>query len=131
MRSDFVQYLSDRQLLSEELAGRIRVASATGRIPVGRLLLEAGVLKMREVMHVLALQGEMPGVRFGEIAMREGLVDTIQLEAALRKQATARKHQLEVVREMSLFSECELRELTMDYVTFLELRHSEAHGEAA
>lgn len=128
MQNDFVQYLFDRKLLSEAVATRVRDTSANTRIPIGRLLLEGGVLTMRQVMQVLALQGESPGLRFGELAIAQGFLDTAQLEAALRRQAIARKHQIEIVRELALFSEAELQGLTMDYIVYLELRAAEEHG---
>lgn len=131
MHNDFAKYLLDRKLVAHDVAERIRDTSENARVPVGRLLLEAGVLTMREVMQVLSLQGEAPGLRFGEIAMREGLIDTAQLEAALRRQATARRHQIEVVCQMSLFCDAELRGLMMDYIAFLELRAAEEQGEQA
>lgn len=119
---DFVRYLRDRGLLSESSANAIRETAATERIPLGRLLLEARVLTVRDVMQVLTWQADAPGLRFGEIAMRENLLTSDQLEAALRKQQTARSHQIDVVRKQNLMSPCELHALVVDYVNFLELR---------
>lgn len=129
--TDFVQYLRDRGLVNGQTANEIRTTVEQARVPLGRLLLEAGAMTMRDIMRVLALQSDMPGVRFGELAIRVGLINTVQLEDALSRQSTARKHQLEVVRELELFDDGELQNVMKDYVVFLELRATEAHTHAA
>lgn len=123
--SDFATYLFDRQLLTADLATKVRETAANERIPLGRLLLDSGAMTMRDIMRVLALQGDTPGLRFGEIAMREGMINTTQLETALQRQATARNHQIHVVRDLNLMTSFELATLTLDYVKFLELRAAE------
>jgi hypothetical protein len=122
---DFVQYLADRGLISPALAEDIRHDAHTQTVPLGKILLEDGALGVRDVMKVLACQADAPGERFGEIALRLKMISSTQLEAALQRQSTARRHQLEVVRARGALSPCELESLTLDYLRFLELRITE------
>lgn len=125
MQVDFVQYLRDRGLVSDALATDVRTQAAEERIPLGRLLLEQGALTVRDVMKLLTMQADAPGLRFGELAIREGLISCGQLEAALMRQRSARNHQVDVVRKLGLVTPCELQALVVDYVRFLELRVGE------
>ncbi len=125
MQIDFVQYLRDRGLVSDALAASIRAQSADERIPLGRLLLEQGAMTVRDVMKLLTMQADAPSLRFGELAIREGLITCGQLEAALMRQRSARNHQIDVVRKLALLTPCELQGLVVDYVRFLELRVGE------
>lgn len=128
---DFAQYLRDRGLISDALLLEVRTVATEGRIPLGRLLLESQAMNVRQVMKVLALQAEAPGLRFGELSIREGYITTAQLEAALVRQSTARRHQIDVLRDMRLMTHSEFEALLMDYVGFLELRIAEDEGVVA
>lgn len=127
---DFVQYLRDRELISPQLGDEVRKAARTEKVPLGRLLLDAGAITVRDLMKILALQADSPHERFGEIALRTKVITSTQLESALRLQATVRPHQLEIVRRMALLSSSELQDLTIDYMRFLEMRIASSDSRA-
>ncbi len=121
-RFDFFRYAVDRGMLRPEVASAMREAVATERIPVGQILLHEGHLSVRQVMQVLAIQADSPQLRFGEIAVREGFVDTLQLQAALERQVVLRRHPIDALRRSGAIPIGELDSLMMDYVRFLELQ---------
>lgn len=121
---DFFQYAVDRGLLSRTDAVSLRKSVATERIPLGQILMFHGQLSVRQVMHVLAIQADSPQLRFGEIAVREGFIDTLQLQAALERQQVMRLHPIEALRRSGLISFAELDSMMLDYVRFLEMHLS-------
>lgn len=119
---DFAAYLRDRRLVSHGLAEQIRSTATSGRILLGRILLEARAMSARDVMRVITIQQDAgPAARrFGEVAVQEGLITTAQLEAALARQTEARMHQIDAVRRLGVLSSSELNRLVVEYVAFLE-----------
>lgn len=120
--TDFAAFLRDRRLVSHGLAEQIRSTAASGRILLGRLLLEMRAMSARDVMRVITIQQDVgPGAgRFGEIAVREGIVTARQLAAALARQAEEKMHQIDAVRRLGVLSSSELSRLVVEYVTHLE-----------
>lgn len=117
---DFASYLRGRRLVSHGLAEQIRAIAISERIQIGRLLLEARAMSVHDVMRVLTIQQDAPGPRFGEIAVREGIIDATQLAAVLARQQEVRMHQIDAVRRLGVLSSGELHRLVVDYVTFIE-----------
>ena len=62
-------------------------------VPIGQLALEEGILAPRDVFTVLRLQSDLPGERFGDVAIELGLMTDDQLMRLLMIQ-TDRKRSL-------------------------------------
>jgi hypothetical protein len=71
-------------------------------------------------MLVLGEQAQTPNERFGQIAVRLGLVTPEELDAALVRQREWRPHPAEIVRELGLLDETRWREALMVYTRNLE-----------
>lgn len=119
-RSDFVEFLLERERIDDDAARAVRRRAADERLPIGQVLVLHGVLSVRQVMNVLERQHEAPHRRFGELAMHAGYLSMTELEDALRDQATYRRHQIEVVEEAGLLKRPVFVGLVADYVRFLE-----------
>lgn len=125
---DFCQFVIDRGLIQTEAAESVRSRAMSERTPIGRLLVMRGVLSVRQVMNLLELQADLPGVRFGELGLRVGYVTTVELEEALKYQATHRRHQIEIVDQDGLLAEPDLAATVVAYVQFLELQAGVGSG---
>lgn len=71
----FVIWLCDRGLLRPEDAIEVLRAYAVRQTPIGRIAREEGLMSMSAVMHVIGLQPDRPGRRFGELAVELGYLD--------------------------------------------------------
>lgn len=122
---DFARFLQDRELLSVADAASLRERAEKERLPIGQILVLSGTFSVRQVMQVLEAQADRPHVRFGELAVRLGLLTTVELEAALRQQRERRRHQIEIVRREELVPVRELDAALITYVEFLEMAAGE------
>jgi hypothetical protein len=118
---DFAQFLVDRDAITVAQAEAARQTADTERLPIGQLLLQGGALSVKQIMTVLAVQADHPTEKFGQIAVRHGFISMKQLEEALQTQALARRHLVEVISRMGVMRPEALLELTVAYVTLLEL----------
>lgn len=118
---DFAQFLIDRDAIDEAHATEIRRISAGERVPIGQLLMQSGMLSVRQIMRVLEMQADAPSERFGQLAVRAGYITMRQLEDGLQLQQRTRRHAIEVVARMGLLREQHLLELAVAYVALLEL----------
>ena len=79
------------------------------RVPIGRLALQAGLLEMGPLLHVLdeqieqATRGEPR--RFGEIAVELGYLSERDVEGLLRRQRRESPRLEEVMLELGVFAE--------------------------
>lgn len=117
---DFAEFLCRRGLITREVCDEIRRTVEMGSAPIGRLLVLMGLISLRDVVRILEVRRTEPEVRFGEIAVREGLVTQEQLTAALRKQWSAPRSQPEIIRERKLLDDETWTKALLEYVSFLE-----------
>lgn len=117
---DFVQFLLDREEIGQRYADQVRLRASQERAPIGQLLIRRGVLKIREVMKVLELQSETPGVLFGDLAVRSGFLSARDLEDILEYQRNHRLHQIEIIYAEKLMSEARCFHLVVSYIRYLE-----------
>lgn len=118
---DFAQFLVDREAITAEQAEAARRSAADERLPIGQVLMQAGVLSVKQIMFVLARQADDPTTKFGQIAVEHGFISMRQLEDALQEQRVARRHIIEVISRMNLLRPPVLIEMTVAYVALLEL----------
>lgn len=117
---DFAEFLARRGQISREAAEEVREAVLMGSAPIGRLMVMMGLMGLRDVLRVLQIAHAEPGRRFGELAVREGLVTPDQLTAALRKQWSTPRSQAEIIRERNLVEHEVWMKALLEYVAFLE-----------
>ncbi|MBK8717433.1 MAG: hypothetical protein IPN32_22210 [Deltaproteobacteria bacterium] len=118
---DFAQFLLDREAIDAAQAAEVRRACEGERVPIGQLLMQSGMLSVRQIMHVLELQADAPTEKFGQLAVRCGYISMRQLEDGLGMQQRTRRHAIEVVSRMGLLRPDQLVELSGAYVALLEL----------
>lgn len=120
MHNDFCQFLQQRGALPEEVVARIQRRAAVSRAPIGKLIIERGLMTSPQVMEVLRMQAQEPGMRFGELAVRAGFLSAAELEITLQIQAARRRHPAEVLRSEGLIPEGEFWLHLMEYLSDLE-----------
>lgn len=100
----FLVWLVDRRLLD---AGQVvEVMRAIGRRspPIGRVAMEEGLMTMKAVMHTLQQQAGNPRERFGDVAIRLGYLDELQVKALVGCQAWRQPRVNQVVAELGFLS---------------------------
>jgi hypothetical protein len=97
--------LVSQQLLDRETANEvIRAASCTAP-RLGSILVEARVLRIGDVMKVLAVQADDPNRRFGELAVSLGFCREADIKWALQRQRECTRHPLEELALRRLMSD--------------------------
>lgn len=119
-RMTFCEYILARGILSPEQVELLKKEARAESMPLGKILVTSGVMKVKDVMRVLAIQSEKRGERFGDIAIRLGLVNADQVGAALREQESLKKHPAEVLLRNKFVDVATWNELIVDYVGVLE-----------
>jgi hypothetical protein len=117
---DFLGFLVRQGSLTSDQVGELRKNLEVGSAPIGRLLMMLGYLDAKDIVRILELKRQSPQLRFGELAVREGLVTSEQLAIALRRQWKTPRSQPELVRDSKLLSEEVWSQAMIDYVSFLE-----------
>lgn len=75
-------------VLERELVEAFRLATPGDPwVPLGKVMLDEGVITLRQVMDVLAAQSAAPEARFGEIAVRDGHCTVADVRRCLDIQA--------------------------------------------
>ncbi len=95
----FVGLLVERGLASVEQARELLRECEKRRQPMGEVLLKQRKLSLRQVRHVLERQAETPDMRFGEIAVAEGMIGCEEVRQALTAQRTGTPHPAELLAE--------------------------------
>ncbi len=90
--------------------------------PLGKAMLDLGMLGMRDVIRLLDLQFDEPHIRFGELAVREGLLTTEQLDGAITHQRAHCPHPFEMLWNDERVDDGQVFEALLDYARFLEGR---------
>lgn len=123
---DFARFLREHDLLPHEQADALRERARCERLPLGRLLVMNGTLRVQQVLQILDVQAEQPNLRFGEIAVMLGVLSTVELEAALRQQREQRPHLIDLIRQEGLVPRRTLDSALLKYVEFLEMSSIDA-----
>lgn len=126
---DFVQFLLEREEIGQRYADQVRQRAKEERAPIGQLLIRRGVLRVKEVMKVLELQAETPGVRFGDLAVQAGYLTARELESVLAYQRSHRLHQVEIIYSENLMGETRCSHLVISYIRYLETHVSEGNAD--
>lgn len=66
---------------------------------LGEILIRQGALSVKQVGGLLNMQVDEPHMRIGDLAVREGLIDEVQLAKALGAQRRSSPHPLELLAE--------------------------------
>lgn len=120
--ANFCDCLVKEGLLSEQTAREVLQASAASSPAIGKLLLDHGLLDLRQLMHVVSLQADAPQRRFGELAVDLGYVKQHDLLEILRVQAVLRRHPAELLLERDPPGQAALLRALILYVKHLESR---------
>ena len=73
---DFFEYLSREHILSQDVLRELRRVVFESVPQIGRILLDRGVMDVRQVMQIVGQQADSPQVRFGELAVRAGYLSS-------------------------------------------------------
>ena len=93
------------QLLDRETAQEVIAAASSTAPRLGSILAESRVLRIGEVMRILAVQADDPSRRFGELAVSMGFCQEADVKWALQRQRESTRHPLEELAIRRLMSE--------------------------
>lgn len=116
----FWKYVLDHSLLSADEILALQGCCKSGGILLGQQLLKDRILTVTQIMRILDLQALEPKLRVGELAIREGMLDEVQLEAALAKQKSSTPHPAELILKEGALRRPDLLEALIGYVKQLE-----------
>lgn len=108
----------DEQLIDEALA-----IQKKQQIPFGKLALETGLMRMKGIVQVLAMQADRSAhgnqCYFGELAVEAGLISDKDRELLLGIQMDRRQKLGEILVDMGIINSPELTRLLEAYQLFL------------
>jgi hypothetical protein len=114
--------LVDEGLISRAVADTLAVRVRDGWIPLGKILRQQGALTMGQLMDLLQEQANSPGERLGGLALRLGMCTPADIERALRTQAEASPHLIELLLRGNHCDPERLCRVLARYVRLLEER---------
>ncbi len=120
--AEFWKYLVDAGILDPELAEEFHSRTDRAWVPLGRILVSGGVLDHDQVTGLLAIQGDEPHLRLGDLAVREGMCTQDQVAEALREQRALSPHPIELLLRDTRVDKRGLLGPLIDYVQWLEGR---------
>jgi hypothetical protein len=93
----FWEHLVEDGVLDRELAEEFESSAQATWTPIGKLLVTRGALTMTQLMGLLAMQAGDPGLRLGDLAVREGLCSLGQIREVLSEQRRLCPHPIETL----------------------------------
>ena len=90
--------------------------------PLGAILIRSGQITVGQVAGLLSMQTEEPGMRIGDLAVREGHCTPTQIRDALQLQRSQCRMPLENLIESSHLDETQLLHVLAAYLEKLERR---------
>ncbi|MEM8712578.1 MAG: hypothetical protein AAGG01_16615 [Planctomycetota bacterium] len=132
-RSDeFWKQIVEKRALSPELVEEHRRSMReTPWIPLGRILIREGILSVKQVMGLVAMQIVEPHVRIGDLAVRECLCTTEQILHCLELQETQSPGPIQLLVRDERVGHDRLVNALVGYIHFLEgqLEDNATHAE--
>ena len=119
---DVWDYLVEQGILDCRAAGELRRRGEEDRAPLGRILVEEGLLEMSELMRALRLSYARPYQRLGDIVVAEGLCSREDIERAVELQRRRSRHPIEYVLECPSYRRGPLFAALGEYLSMLESR---------
>lgn len=121
-RSDeFWNQVVEKRALSLDLVEKHRRSiRETPWVPLGRILIREGVLSVRQVMGLVAMQVAEPHIRIGDLAVREGLCTPEEVAHCLDKQAASSPGPIHMLLKDENVSKDRLVNALVGYIHFLE-----------
>ena len=119
---DFWIYLGRSSDIPREILDEFEERHRKLWCPLGKVMLDLGMLRMKDVIRLLDLQFDEPQVRFGELAVREGLLTPEQLEEAIEHHRAHCPHPFEMLWSDERVESDPVFEALMGYARFLEGR---------
>lgn len=111
-------------------ADSVRTRHRDTWIPLGKILRQKGWLTMGQLVEVLQLQSQHPGLRLGDIAVERGYCTRAQIDDALRTQRDLSPHVLDLVGSTGSVEPEKLLRAVTRYVRALEARIPSSSAEA-
>lgn len=122
LSAELLELLIREHVIAESTAEDVKHRLQSDAIPIGKILRQRGYLTMKQLIELLQLQGDRPGVRLGELACERGVCTPQQIEEALHIQRQSRSHVLEVLAEDVHCDARKLSSVLARYVKDLENR---------
>lgn len=121
-QSDFWRFLHDSGVISAPTKEGMEQQVRDSWMPIGRILLRERKLTPGQMKTILRLQGVEPGMRVGDLAVREGYCDQETIDAAIEFQRQGCPHPLSVLMEDEGIDRQALLAALYGYVRHLEGR---------
>lgn len=121
-RSDeFWNQVIEKRALSLDLVEKHRRSMReTPWVPLGRILIREGILSVRQVMGLVAMQVSEPHIRIGDLAVREGLCTPEEVAHCLDQQAASSPGPIHLLLKDENVSQDRLVNALVGYIHFLE-----------
>jgi len=97
--ADFADYLVAAGACQQDLADKMSKRAKSSWSPLGMLLINTGVLRMKDVAKILSVQAESPKRLFGDVAVELGLCTEPDIQEAIQVQARECPHVLDLAFE--------------------------------
>lgn len=122
MHECLCDYLFRLGLITAEVREYVRGKTEELRVPIGRVLINNGRLRIKQVMTILEEQADNPSLLFGEIAIRQGVLTPAEVDEALCEQASASSHPADILVREKLVDSDKLLPAVVDYLKLLEFQ---------
>lgn len=117
----FWKELLDHGALNDDLLAEYRqtVAKRPWK-PLGRILIDEGILTLRQVAGLFQIQADEPGMRLGDLAVREEYCTVEEIQHALSLQSRTSPGPIELMLRDFRISDENLMDALIGYVHYLE-----------
>lgn len=123
-QAEFWRYLQGAGVIPETTADSFTQDVRDQWMPIGRILLREKALSVPEMHRILALQAEEPGMRVGDLAVREGFCTEEDVQNAIdfQKEQCGEHPLARLIREVDDIDPDTLLQALYGYVRHLEGR---------
>lgn len=119
---ELLELLIHERVIAPSTAEEVKQRLQSNSIPIGKILRQKGYMSIKQLMELVQLQSERPGLRLGELACERGLCTPQHVEEALQIQWKSRSHVLELLAEDVHCDSRKLATFLARYVKELESR---------
>lgn len=127
---ELLDLLVEDGVVARDVADSVRARHRDTWIPLGKILRQKGSLSMGQLVEVLHLQSQTPGLRIGDIALERGFCTPAQIEDGMRTQRELSPHVLDLIAEAQGVAPEKLVRALGRYVRTLEARIQSSLSES-
>lgn len=115
--AELLDLLIRDQVIAVSTAEDVKRRLQSEAIPIGKILRQKGHLTMKQLIELLQVQADRPGVRLGELACERGWCTPEQIDEALHVQRESRHHVFDLLAQDV---HCDVRKLATFLVRYVK-----------